>query len=431
MRRVMGNFWLLIRGRGAAAVMAFGATALMARSLGPTEYGLVVLMHTYAMLVRALFDFGSVEAIVQYGVPAHQSGDHNTLGRLIKVCRRIDRQSSLAATVLALCIAPFAGPLMGMDQEHVILLAGYSLVLITTGVGGSIGILRLYDRFDLIGQQLAIAPTIRFIGVFVAWWFNAPIQVFVSIWGGAYVVENLFVFWHARRQYKTQIKTGFSGDGITGAAVSDFVGLKKFLWVTYWQSNLDALPKHITTVFVGYLLGPAEAGLLRLAREIASTLAKPAILIRQVVFLDLTRTWHQGSDDFAIIANRTALLGGAAGMLFVVTSFFGGEYLLAALVGQDFIGAAPVLTLMFLAATLDLVASPLRSALYAIGKATKVLRLYIASTALYLIFFVLLTSEWHLIGAGVAASIAAALPSLGMYFIMRQSRHALKDNEKN
>jgi O-antigen/teichoic acid export membrane protein len=190
MRRVMGNFWLLIRGRGAAAVMAFGATALMARSLGPTEYGLVVLMHTYAMLVRALFDFGSVEAIVQYGVPAHQSGDHNTLGRLIKVCRRIDRQSSLAATVLALCIAPFAGPLMGMDQEHVILLAGYSLVLITTGVGGSIGILRLYDRFDLIGQQLAIAPTIRFIGVFVAWWFNAPIQVFVSIWGGAYGMQD-------------------------------------------------------------------------------------------------------------------------------------------------------------------------------------------------------------------------------------------------
>ncbi len=430
MRRVMGNFWLLIRGRGAAAAMAFGATALMARSLGPSEYGLVVLMHTYAMLVRALFDIGSVEAIVQYGVPAHQSGDHNTLGRLIKVCRRIDRQTSLAATVLALCIAPIAGPLMGMDQEHVILLAGYSLVLITTGVGSSIGILRLYDRFDLIGQQLAIAPTIRFLGVFVAWWSDAPIQVFVSIWGGAYVAENLFVFWHAKRQYKTQVKAGFSGDGITGAALSDFVGLRKFLWVTYWQSNLDVLPKHITTVLVGHLLGPAEAGLLRLAREISSTLAKPAILIRQVVFLDLTRTWHLGSDDFAVIANRTALLGGAAGMLFVVTSFFGGEYLLAALLGQEFIGAAPVLTLMFLAATLDLVASPLRSALYAIGKATKVLRLYIASTVLYLIFFTLLTSEWHLIGAGVAASIAAALPSIGMYFLMRQSRHALKANQK-
>ena len=75
MQRVRANFWILIRGRGAAAIMAFGATALMARSLGPAEFGLVVLMHTYAMLMRALFDFGSVDAIVRFGVPAHDKSD--------------------------------------------------------------------------------------------------------------------------------------------------------------------------------------------------------------------------------------------------------------------------------------------------------------------------------------------------------------------
>ena len=73
MRRVLANFWILIRGRGAAAIMAFGATALMARSLGPAEFGMVVLIHTYAMLIRALLDFGSVDAIVRFGVPAHDA----------------------------------------------------------------------------------------------------------------------------------------------------------------------------------------------------------------------------------------------------------------------------------------------------------------------------------------------------------------------
>ena len=45
MRRILGNFGLLVRGRGIAAVMSFGATALMARTLGPAEFGMVVLIN--------------------------------------------------------------------------------------------------------------------------------------------------------------------------------------------------------------------------------------------------------------------------------------------------------------------------------------------------------------------------------------------------
>ena len=422
MRRVLANFWILIRGRGAAAIMAFGATALMARSLGPAEFGMVVLMHTYAMLIRALLDFDSVAAIVRYGVPAHDESDSHALGRLIRVCRRIDRQSSIAATLMALIIAPFVGPSMGMDSHHVMLLMAYSLVLITTGTGTASGILRLYDRFDIIGRQMTIAPIIRFIGVVIAWWLSAPIQVFVVIWACGYAAENFYLLWHAKHKYHTHIKEALAGVSVKDAKLSDFDGLRHFLWVTYWQANLDILPKHITTVLVGYLLGPAEAGLLRLARELSSMLSKPAILIRQVIFVDLTRNWNQGNKAFDVIAYRTALLGGALGLLFVLTSYFFGEHLLATLLGQQFVAANVVLTFMLLAATLDLAASPLRSALYAMGYAAKAMRLYVLSTTIYLGLFVVLTKYMGLIGAGVAASFAAALPLIGMLVLVRGNR---------
>ena len=422
MRRVLANFWILIRGRGAAAIMAFGATALMARTIGPAEFGMVILIHTYAMLVRALFDFGSMDAIVRFGVPAHDAGDSHALGRLIKVCRRIDKQASIAATLLALIVAPIAGPFMGMDNQHVLLLMAYSLVLLTTGIGSAGGILRLYDHFDILGRQITIAPTIRFFGVLIAWWLSAPIQVFVAIWAIAWAAENSYPMWKARQKYNTHIKQALVGVSVKGAKLSDFEGLRHFFWVTYWQSNLDLLPKHITTVLVGYLLGPAEAGLLRLARELSSMLSKPAILIRQVIFVDLTRNWNQGNQAFDVIAYRTALLGGLLGMLFVVTSYFFGEYLLAALLGQQFVAAKSVLTLMLLAATLDLATSPLRSALYAMGFAIKALRLYVFSTTIYLILFVVLTVRMGLIGAGVAASLAATFPLIGMLVLIRGNR---------
>jgi O-antigen/teichoic acid export membrane protein len=320
MHRVLGNFWILIRGRGAAAIMAFGATALMARALGPVEFGLVVLMHTYAMLIRALLDFGTADAIVRFGVSAHDASDNQTLGKLLKVCRRIDKQASITAVLLAFTIAPFAGPSMGMNQLHVITLMGYSLVLLTTQTGTAAGILRLYDRFDILGLQMTIAPTIRFLGAVFAWWLNASLLVFAIIWASAYAAENIYMLWQAKHKYNIQMKTELTGVSFKNAKLSDFDGLKNFLWVSYWQSNLDVLPKHITTIFIGYLLGPAEAGLLRLARELSSTLAKPAVLIRQVVFADLTRSWQEDTQAFHLVAYRTAILGGVLGSLFGLTS---------------------------------------------------------------------------------------------------------------
>lgn len=419
MRRVMANFWLLIRGRGAAALMSLGATTLMARALGPAEFGMVVLIQTYAMLVRGLFDFQPFEAVVRYGVPAHDAGDTPTVRRLITVCRRVDRRTSLTATALALVSAPLIGPSLGMDREHVILLAAYSLVLLSTGTGTASGILRLFDQFDTLGRQLAIAPILSFLGIVVAWWLDGPLAVFVAILAVAYVAENLYLIWHGRRQYRQHIGPPAEGEVVEDATLAEFSGLRPFLWINYWQSNLDVLPKHLATVLMSYLLGPAEAGLLRLARQFSSLLGKPAALVRQVVFLDLTRSWNQGSAAFQHVAYRTALIGGGIGLVFVVVGYFLGENLLVALVGEKFRAAAPVLTLMLLAATFDLASSSLRSAAYAIGHAGKVLRMYVVSVAVYLTLFVALTLWTGLIGAGLAACIAAAIPLVGMTLLIR------------
>jgi O-antigen/teichoic acid export membrane protein len=422
MHRVLGNFWILIRGRGAAAIMAFGATALMARALGPVEFGLVVLIHTYAMLIRALLDFGTADAIVRFGVPAHDASDNHTLGKLLKVCRRIDKQASITAALLAWLAAPFVGPAIGMDSQHVLMLMAYSTVLLTPGAGSAAGLLRLNDRFDIGGRQMTIAPSIRFLGVIIAWGLEAPIEAFVAVWGAAYVAENVYLLWQAKHKYRVQIKQALAGVSLKDASLKDFDGLRHFIWVTYWQSNIDLLPKHLTTLLVGHLLGPAEAGLLRLAKEIASALSRPALLIRQVVFTDLTRAWNEGSASFDVVAYRTAILGGALGMVFVALSYFFGAYLLGGLLGAEYIAAKDVLTWMLLAATLDLATSPLLSGLYAMGHAMKTLRITLVSTAIYLLMFVFLTRELGLIGAGLAATAGATFTLIGMIMLMRSKK---------
>ena len=422
MRRILGNFAYLLRGRGIAAVMLLAATALMARALGPAEFGMVVLIHTYAVLVRSFLNVKQFLAIVRWGVPALDAGDHATLRRLVNICWRIDWLSCIGATLVAFLLAPLLGPFMGMDQQQVIMLTVYSLVLLATGNRTAIGILRLYDRFDLLGWKETIGPAIRLVGVLIAWWLDAPMVVYVATFGFAFAVEEFYLGWFGRREYRRQMGSLPVADNADKARIKEFSGLRHFLWITYWQSNVDLVPKHGSILLAGVLMGPAEAGLLRLARQFSTLLSKPAGLIRQVVFPDLTRSWNQGNSDFKLIVTRTAMLAGGLGLFFVLAGHFFGEYLLGTLIGEDFVAAAPVLTLLLLASTVDLTAASLRSAVYAIGHAGKVLRVYALSAVLYIALFILCTMNMGLIGSGIAACAAAALPAIAMIDLLRKKR---------
>lgn len=417
MRKVLGNFGLLIRGRGVAGIMAFASTALMARTLGPSQFGVVILIQTYALLMNGLSNFRSFDAIVHFGVPVHDAGDMRSLKRLFQICRRNDRRASVIAALAAMVAAPFIGPRMGLQHDDVILLTVYCVVLLVTGTGTAIGILRIYEQLDALGRQMTVGPIIQFSGALIAWWLGAPLLVFVCIWAFAYAAENLFLHWLGKREYDRRLGRAAEDDQQPLDA-SEFEGLRHFLWVSYWQSNMDLVPKYASTVLAGALMGATPAGLMRLAREISGLLGKPALLIRQVVFLDLRRSWHQGSHEFKLVAFRTALLGGAFGLLFVLIAYFFGERLLAVLVSKQFIGAAPLLTLLLLASTLDLTASPLRSASYAIGYASRVLQMYIGTTILYVLLFVALTSWLGLIGAGLAACVTSAIPLVVMFILI-------------
>jgi len=419
MRRILGNFGVLIRARGIVALLAFAATALTARALGPAEFGIVVLVHAYVLVLRGLLNFQPFEAMVRYGVPLHDSGDKDRLSHLTRLCLWVDSRSSRLGTVLAVLAAPALGPTLGLNRMQIGMLMVYSLTLLATGNGTARGILRLYDRFDALGTQMMLGPVVRIAGVLLLWVLNGTLAGYVAVWGLAYLVENLYLNWRGFREYRQHIGAVPRQSSGVKPDFHQFAGLRQFLWVTYWQSSVDLLQKHVSTLLAGYLLGLTGAGLFRLAREISGLLARPATLIRQVVFLDLTRSWNRQHGDFGPIALRTAALCGAAGLVLVAVALFGGGRLLGSFAGPDFTAAAPLLTLMLLAGTFELAASPLRAASYAIGQAGAVLKLHGVAAALYVVLFFVLTRLMGLEGAGIATCIAAALPFAGMVWMVR------------
>ncbi len=136
----------------------------------------------------------------------------------------------------------------------------------------------------------------------------------------------------------------------------------------YWQTNVDLLPKHLAVLLAGSLLGPAGAGMFRLANDFSTVLSKPGLMLREVLFPDLSRMLHNKEAGFHELGFRAVQIAGASGLLLVVLSIPLGAPILG-IIGEDYTPAAPLLTLMLLAATFELAGSPLRAAAYALGGA--------------------------------------------------------------
>lgn len=408
LRKVLKNFGVVLRGRGIAAVFAVAATGLMANALTATEFGLVILLHTYILVVRGAFNFRTFEAVVRYGIPYLESGQDKQLRSLLRTTMLIDFAAALVAMLIAMLAAPLASKFLhweaGMAEWAVV----YSLIIFTTANGTSSGILRIYDRFDALGVQFTVAPALRFFSVLAAWALDAPMFVFIVAWGAAFAIGNVYMFVRGLLELKVQMDSSLLRGFRSNELREQGDGFWKFITVVYWQTNIDLLPKHVSTLLAGGLLGPAAAGLFRLAREFSTVLTQPAEMLREVLFPDLARSYHAEDGNIRSVPFKAALVAGAVGLAFVLLSVFIGPPILT-FIGEEYADASVLLCLLLLAATFDLASAPLRAAAYAMGKASSILKIHVLGILSYIVAFFVLAKLIGLNGPGYAAILASLL----------------------
>ena len=420
-RRVARNFGWLLGGRGAGALLALAATALMARSLGPEPFGLVILLHTTAQILRHLCSVKSSEAAIRFG---QRLLDRST-GRgqpaaawldLIGALFRFDLLIALSAATLAAAGLVFAAQPMGLPAELADAAWIYVAALVCTATGAAKGALRGLDRYRLLSVQLLAAPALRLAGVAACIALAAPVEWYVTVWGASLLLEHALLLASA---------APYLGLAKLGAPVRPALAaepkLAPFLKAVYWQSNLDMVPRHGATLAVGLLFGAHGAGLYRLARDLAEVLSKPVILLRQAIFPDLTELWAQDRSAFLSLTWRASAALALVGGIFVLAALAFGADLLVLLAGEPFRDGSTLLALLLGAAALELGAAPLRPASYAMDRVVQVL---ILQSGTVLLYFAALFATKPLIGldgAGWAALASASASLIGMAWLVRRT----------
>ena len=429
--RVARNLGWLLSSRGGGALIMLAALTLMARTLGAAEFGVVLLLHTVALVIRQLCNLRASEAAIMYGVPLLEGKRTADWAALLGALFRLDALASLVAGALGttlLLLGPglfAAAGLFDLSLELQMASWCYLAALLLPANGTAVGSLRVLNRYRLHSALQLTGPVARLVGILACGLLGLAAPWYVLVWALAFGLEQVVLLAAAalillRRGEAPSFRTPI------GQVLRRHKDAAGFLKTVYWQSNLDMLPRHASMLLAGGLFGAEGAGVFRYVRDVVEVLQKPAALLRDAIFPDLRSLWHQDRPAFLRLTWRSCLVLMSIGGLFVAAAIVGGASFLATLAGAEFAVGAGLLTLLVGAATLDLGGAALRPANYAMDKAKQVLGVQFAATVLYFVALPALSGVAGLQAAGWAALLAAFCNLAGLSWLLPRTQRGVE-----
>lgn len=405
--RMGRNIGWLLGGRGFAGAVSIGYLAFAARALGPVAFGTFSLILAYGASIANLVQFQSWQAVIRFGAVHMADRQEERLARLFGFSAMLDWSGAILGALVAIIGVRIAAPLLGWTAEQGSAAAMFSAVLLLFTSGTATGVLRLYDRFDLLTYAEAIGPGTRFVGAGVAWALGGGLNAMLAVWALAALAEWSAHWIAAIAGGRVRLRLGRAA---AGQALAENPRIGGFIAQTSFSSSLGLIWQQAGTLAVGGYAGPAAAGAFRVASKLAGALAKPADTVTRVLYPELARlvAAHE-RDESRRVALRMTWIAVALAAAIVVLVWLAGPLLLTLFSGNAFDFAQPYLMLLTVAAAIDLCGVALEPILNAHGFSGRILAARVIGAASYLLALFVLLPALGPTGAAVAAIVSSVV----------------------
>ncbi len=326
--------------------VAFAATVLAARGLGPHGFGLVTLAVAITSLIATMLDLTLEEAVVHHGYRARERQNFAAMRGLVRTAFVLDLAMGF---VVCGAIVALSGPIADiasagrLDPKLIVLAALIPLVTTVNSTTGAV--LLLANRPDLRAWVTTGTNVVRLGTMVVALEIGSPAAVIVSYVAGemvgAVVLGGLawrvgWRRWAARtHEYVVPVP---ARELMRFGALSSITG------------TLNAAWSALIPVVLGRVAGPTTVGVFRVAmfpQFIATNLTGPFRLVmlpeqaRIAARRDVARLRR-------LVRNQT-LIGTAVATPLVIALYFALPWVITTLYGDRFAGAITAARILLIA----------------------------------------------------------------------------------
>jgi O-antigen/teichoic acid export membrane protein len=407
-RSLLKNTGYLAISKAVAGVAGLATLAFAGRGLGLALFGMLVLIHSYAQAAAGLTKFQSWQLIVRYGGNALREGDKSQFKDATGFALGLDLASGFGGMLLAIALLPLIGNWFGITDGYIWLAMLYCTLLPTMGSATPVGVLRSLDRFDLLSWQGTSYPIARAILAGIAFLSDAPFVVYLAIWYATDMGGDLFLWFLAWREMKRRNLLSGIRPTLRPARLP---GAWRFAIHVNLTGSITVALGPVARLIVGGLVGPSGAALFRVASTLADSAQKPANMLAKAFYPEVVRMDLSTKKPWKLMLRGIALASSIA-IAVIALLVIGGEALVGALLGREFLPAYPILLVLVLAPLVGIFTFGLPSMLYALDRPDAPLKAKIAGALVYLAAVVPLTLQFGVIGAAVAYVICFATTAL-------------------
>jgi O-antigen/teichoic acid export membrane protein len=402
-----------------AAALNLVTNILMARLLGPTDFGLVALAIAYPTMLWSFVSVKSTSVITRYVAIFRARREPEKLKGLVKLGYSLDFFVSLIGLTLVAISSWWVSERFYRQPHLAWLMVVYagSFPLFSLA-GNSWAVLSSWERFRLLAIFEVLQPflklclTVGFIaaglgvsGVVIGMGLaQASIGLIMMIaTTDLLLCEGFGAWWKASLKPVVSLKRELIG----------------FLGWNYLLVTLSGLVVQLPVMLLGRLRGPEEAGFYRLALSIGTVGSYLETSLGRVIYPTLSAWWSSEGEERIVhtLKGWTLKVGlPISATIVLVTILF--PWLLPLLFGHDYRPAVPGVQVIMLGIAISATFFWLNSFYYA----SKRINLWVSGYALYTILVIglgwFVIKQWGFFGLSCLMTVGKVLFTFSMFALL-------------
>ncbi|BEM88151.1 membrane protein [Serratia marcescens] len=419
-RSILRNAAYLGSGSVASALLGLLALSCAGKGMSPEMFGVLVVIQAYTKAVSDFIKFQTWQFVVQFGTPALEHQNTGRFRDVVAFSFGLDIASGVIAVLGGMVMLPFLSHALGLDSESFWLAMLYCTLIPSMTSSTPTGVLRAFNRFDLIAIQQAIKPFLQAVGSVISYYFDLGFPGFIVTWYASNLIGGTLFWWFTARELRRRDIHGALRPQLFNVA-RRIEGAWNFVWTTNIAHTIWAARNSCTTVLVGVVLGPAAAGLFKIAMTFFDATGTPAKLLEKSFYPEIMRLDPRTKMPW-LLGLRSSLLAGGIGLAVAVLMLLVGKPLISTVFGQQYLEAYDLIQIMLGAIIVSMMGFPQESLLFMAGKQRAFLIAQATASAAYIALLVSMAYAFGVQGAAFAYLLGQCLdvllsliPTIGAY----------------
>ncbi len=292
LRRLFTNGSYLFGGSAAAMALALLQTLILARTLGPADFGIWSGVQAYVLVAYSLCTFRTSEPVTRYLVEFRERNAQDLMELLLGSALAIEIVTRvLALVVIAASVPWLAGDLPGGTAAIPLYLLIGTMQVCAVFDQVWFSVARDLGRYRAIAALNTVFPLMRVgglgvllaagqLGLASAGWLMAITGALQAILTGGYL------FGAMAEGYGVRL------GGLAGSRVfrrrRELSGFWGFMGATFLWSICSSAIKEADTLVLGFFRSAEEVGWYRLAKSLAATVMRVGEMLSQVIYQDFS-----------------------------------------------------------------------------------------------------------------------------------------------